>query len=436
MKKLLTALLAASLFVSLAQFGAEARQKTKPKAKAKQQQIELKVEKPQNIKDLEQTTKAEPKKLTEEKQEEQLRLQEAELKAQEAASAKSNKDKKASKNKKETKQNKEIKKSDKVSINTEPGYMKEKVFYIKQCDNIKIAADIYVPKEFDKTKEYPAIVVVHPSGGVKEQTAGLYAQKLAEKGFVTLAYDAAYQGESEGEPRYVEDPASRVEDVRSAVDYLTTLPFVDKDNIGVLGICSGGGYAFNAAETEMRIKAVATVSAFDIGRARRQGLGDSLTEEQQKQKLKSVADQRTNEVNGKAYKYAEYVPDSKREIPANASAIYKEGYEYYKTSRGAHPRAVNKYLYSSLDKQMAFTAFDKPESISPRAVLFIVGGNAETAYFSKEAYDKAKDPKEYFVIPNASHVALYDKTQYVAPAVEKLSEFYSKYLSNHKEWVY
>ena len=371
---------------------------------------------------MEQTTQAEPKKLTEEKQQAQL----AQQKVSSANDKKNKKDKK----------NKEIKKSEKVSINAEPGFMKEKVFYLKQCDNIKIAAEIYVPKEFDKNKEYPAIIVVHPAGGVKEQTAGLYAQKLAEKGFVALAYDAAYQGESGGEPRYVEDPASRVEDVRSAVDYLTTLPFVDKDNIGVLGICAGGGYAFNAAETEMRIKAVATVSAFDLGRARRQGLGDSIPEDQQKQKLQTVADQRTREVNGKAYKYVEYVPDSKREIPVKASAMYKEGYEYYKTSRGAHPRAVNKYLFTSLDKQMAFTAFDRPESISPRAVLFIVGGNAETAYFSKEAYDKAKDPKEYFVIPNASHVALYDQTEYVAPAVEKLAEFYSKYLSSHKEWVY
>lgn len=423
MKKTLTALLTACLFVSLTQFCVEAKQKAKTAPKTKQQQqIELKVEKPQNIKNLEQTTQAEPKKLTEEKQQAQL----AQQKVSSANDKKNKKDKK----------NKEIKKSEKVSINAEPGFMKEKVFYLKQCDNIKIAAEIYVPKEFDKNKEYPAIIVVHPAGGVKEQTAGLYAQKLAEKGFVTLAYDAAYQGESGGEPRYVEDPASRVEDVRSAVDYLTTLPFVDKDNIGVLGICAGGGYAFNAAETEMRIKAVATVSAFDLGRARRQGLGDSIPEDQQKQKLQTVADQRTREVNGKAYKYVEYVPDSKREIPANASAMYKEGYEYYKTSRGAHPRAVNKYLFTSLDKQMAFTAFDRPESISPRAVLFIVGGNAETAYFSKEAYDKAKDPKEYFVIPNASHVALYDQTEYVAPAVEKLAEFYSKYLSSHKEWVY
>lgn len=427
MKKTLTAALAACLLMSLLQLGADAKQNTNNKNK-QPAQIELKTDASKNgsskIK-----IDAPPAKI-----EEQTPQDDAAVKMQAAAA--DTKQSKAGKkqNSKKDKQ-KEIKKAEQIKHqNQEPQFMKEKVFYLKQCDNIKIAAEIYVPKDFDKEKEYPAIVVVPPSGGVKEQTAGLYAQKLASKGFVTLAYDAAYQGESGGEPRYVEDPSSRVEDVRSAVDYLTTLPFVDKDNIGVLGICAGGGYAFNAAETEMRIKAVAAVSAFDLGRARRQGLGDSLTEDQQKQKLKNIAEQRTREVNGKAYKYVEYVPDSKKDIPANASDMYKEGYEYYKTSRGAHPRAVNKYLYTSLDKQMAFTAFDKPESISPRAVLFIVGGNAETAYFSKEAFDKAKAPKEYYVIPNASHFALYDRTEYVAPAIEKLYEFYSKHLSTHQEW--
>ena len=123
--------------------------------------------------------------------------------------------------------------------------MKEKVFYNQTYNNVKIAGELYKPENFDVNKKYPAIVVVHPAGGVKEQVAGLYAKKLSERGFVTLAYDAAYQGESGGEPHFLERPSSRVEDVRSSVDYLTTLPFVDKDNIGVLGICAGGGYAFN-----------------------------------------------------------------------------------------------------------------------------------------------------------------------------------------------
>ncbi len=427
MKKTLTAALAACMLMSLVQFSASAKQKAPAKSKT-QEQIELKIDSPAMKENFQNETE---QKSAKPEQQEAIKP----VTAAQTSTTDKNVPKTEKSKAKKDKTKDAVKKEEQVKpVKQEAQYMKEKVFYLKQCDNIKIAAEIYVPKDFDKEREYPAIIVVPPSGGVKEQTAGLYAQKLAAKGFVTLAYDAAYQGESGGEPRYVEDPASRVEDVRSAVDYLTTLPFVDKDNIGVLGICSGGGYAFNAAETEMRIKAVATVSAFDLGRARRQGLGDTLTEDQQKQKLKNIAEQRTREVNGKSYKYVEYVPDSKKEIPSNASAMYKEGYEYYKTTRGAHPRAVNKYLYTSLDKQMAFTAFDKPESISPRAVMFIVGGNAETAYFSKEAYDKAQAPKEYFVIPNASHFGLFDKTEYIAPAVEKLGEFYSKYLSNHQEW--
>lgn len=320
--------------------------------------------------------------------------------------------------------------------NIEDKIMKEKVYYNQKYSDIKIAGELYKPENFDKSKKYPAIIVVHPAGGVKEQVAGLYAQRLAEKGFVTLAYDAAYQGESGGIPHYLENPGSRVEDVRSSVDYLTTLPFIDKDNIGVLGICAGGGYAFNAAETEMRIKAVATVSAFDLGRARRQGLGDSLTIEQQHQKLKEAADQRTKEANGEPIKYSGYVPNSPEEIPENAPAMYRQGYEYYRTPLAQHPRSENKYIYSNYAQQAAFTAFDRPEFISPRPVLFIVGEKAESAYFSKEAYDKALEPKEYVVIPNATHMEMYYKPEYVNPAVEKLVNFYGKYLKTTEEKLY
>lgn len=306
--------------------------------------------------------------------------------------------------------------------------MKEKVSYKQTYNNVKIAGELYKPQNIDDTKKYPAIVVVHPAGGVKEQVAGLYAKRLAEQGFVTLAYDAAYQGESGGKPHFLENPSSRVEDVRSSVDYLTTLPFVDNDNIGVLGICAGGGYAFNAAETEMRIKAVATVSAFDLGRARRQGLNDSMTIEQQHQKLKDAAKQRTLEVNGGEVKYNGYVPNSLEEIPEGDTTMYRQGYEYYRTPIAQHQRSENKYIFSNYAQQAAFTAFDRPEFISPRPVMFIVGENAESAYFSKEAYDKIPENKEYVIVPNASHIDMYYKPEYVNQAVEKLTEFYSKNL--------
>lgn len=306
--------------------------------------------------------------------------------------------------------------------------MKEKVFYIQNYSNIKIAGELYKPENFDVNKKYPAIVVVHPAGGVKEQVAGLYAKNLAEKGFVTLAFDAAYQGESGGEPHYLEKPSSRVEDVRSSVDYLTTLSFVDKNNIGVLGICAGGGYAFNAAQTDMRIKAIATVSAFDLGRARRQGLNDSMTIAQQQEKLAQAAEQRTKELNNEALKYNSYVPNSLEEIPENATTMYRQGYEYYRTPIAQHPRSENKYIFSNYAEQAAFTAFDHPELISPRPVMFIVGENAESAYFSKEAYDKITGEKEYVIVPNATHIEMYYKPEYVNQAVGKLTDFYRKSL--------
>lgn len=305
---------------------------------------------------------------------------------------------------------------------------KEKVSYKQSYSNIKIVGEMYRPDNFDKNKKYPAIIVVHPAGGVKEQVAGLYAKNLAGQGFIALAYDAAYQGESGGTPHFLESPASRVEDVRSSVDYLTTLAFVDRDNIGVLGICAGGGYAFNAAETEMRIKAVATVSAFDFGRACRQGLEDSLTVKEQQQLLKEAAEQRTKEANGTPIKYDGYGPGSLDKIPENAPMMCKQGCEYYLTPIGQHPRSENKYIFSNYAELAAFTAFDKPELISPRPVLFIVGEKAESAYFSEEAYDKISVNKEYCVIPNASHFDLYYKPECVDQAVQKLSEFFAENL--------
>ena len=296
--------------------------------------------------------------------------------------------------------------------------MKEKVFYNRMYDNIKIAAEIYKPVAFDKNKKYPAIIVVHPAGGVKEQVAGLYAQKLAHKGFVTLAYDAAYQGESGGDPHYLENPASRVEDVRSSVDYLTTLPFIDKNNIGVLGICAGGGYAFNAAETDMRLKAVATVSAFDLGRARRQGLGDSMTIQQQHQKLKDAAEQRTKEANGEEITYVGYVPNSPEEFTDETPVIMQEASNYYRTERCGYPTSVNKMALQSLDRLAAFEAFQYLDTVSPRPLLLIVGSKANTIYFSEDAYNRAKDPKELYVIEGATHVDLYDKPEFVPQVVE------------------
>jgi fermentation-respiration switch protein FrsA (DUF1100 family) len=291
-----------------------------------------------------------------------------------------------------------------------------------------LAGNLYLPANFDETKQYPAIVVVHPNGGVKEQTAGVYSRKLAEKGYVTIVFDASYQGESGGTPHSLEDPHARTEDVSYAIDYLNALGYVDDGRIGALGICAGGGYAAHAAQTDHRIKAVAGISAFDTGRARRRGYGDTLDYADMQKILAEAAEQRTKEAKGEAVRYSVYVPPTEKDIPAHAPAAYREGYEYYRTARGGHPRSDNQWRYTSYPQLIGFTAFDHPEWIAPRPILQIVGSRAESAYFGKDAIDRAREPKELFVIDGASHIDLYDKPEYVPQAVNKLADFFGKNL--------
>jgi fermentation-respiration switch protein FrsA (DUF1100 family) len=204
-------------------------------------------------------------------------------------------------------------------------------------------------------------------------------------------------------------------------------PSVDANRIGVLGICAGGGFAIKAAQTEHRLKAVATVSMVDLGQLRREGLGGVLKSQMQ-QRLDEVAKQRTREANGEAIRYVNYVFNSAGEVPAGATGMYKEGYEYYRTPRGQHPNSQNQYVFTSLDKLMNFTALDQVEMIAPRPLLLIVGSNADSRYFSDNAYAKAGKPSELFEVKGATHIDMYDKPQYVTPAVQKLAEFFGNNL--------
>lgn len=292
--------------------------------------------------------------------------------------------------------------------------------------NITVVGNLYLPAGFNQTKKYPAVIVGHPAGGVKEQTAGTYARCLAEAGFITLAFDASYQGESGGEPRGLEDPAVRTEDFRCAADYLSALPNVG--NIGAMGICGGGGFAIAAAITDHRIKAVAGVSTVDLGQLRRDGMGGSLKERIQ-QRLDAVAAQRIVEANGGEIRYSNYVPDSPGEIPEGAPAMYREGYEYYRTPLAAHPRSTNRYTFTSLDKLIAFTAFDHLEMLTPRPLLVIAGSKADSFFYSQDAYARAQEPKELYVVDGASHIQLYWKPEYVAIVTEKLTKYFDKYLN-------
>ena len=293
----------------------------------------------------------------------------------------------------------------------------------------QVVGNLFLPPGFDDSTKYAAIVVTHPFGGVKEQTADLYADRLAELGFIALAYDASHYGESGGEPRLYEVPGDRVEDIRCAVDYLSNHPQVDENRVGALGICAGGGYTVNAAQTELRIKAVATVSAFDVGSARREGVPRGLiTYEQRVQRLEEIGAQRTREARGEPLRLINFVPASADEITADTPELYREGYDHYCTPRAQHPNAPGKYVFTSLGLQMAFFPFEQVETISPRPLLMIAGSGADTMYFSQEAIEKAKQPNELFIIPGATHIDLYDKPEYVPQVVAKLNDFYSKNL--------
>lgn len=300
----------------------------------------------------------------------------------------------------------------------------EKVRF-KNRVQIEVVGDMYIPRNIDRTKKYSAIIVGHPFGGVKEQTSGLHAQKLAEMGYITLAFDASHYGESGGEPRYIEVPSTRVEDFSAAVDFLSNHSLVDKNRIGVLGICGGGGYAVSAAQIDHRIKAVATLSMYDMGRARRQGLGDVITYEQRMKTLDEIGEQRTREFAGEQRRDIAAIPEK---LSVEDTENTREFYDYYRTSRGNHPNSTTSYSFTSLAPMMNFFPFAQIETISPRPILMIVGERAVSAYFSEDAYEKAAQPKELFVVPGASHVDLYDKPQYMKVSLAKLDSFFTKYL--------
>ncbi len=303
----------------------------------------------------------------------------------------------------------------------------ERVTYPNIAANTVIAANLFKPAGFDASKRYAAIVVGHPFGGVKKQTAGLHALKLAQMGFVTLSFDASHYGDSTGEPRYTEVPTTRVGDYGAGVDFFTHQPFVDPARIGVLGVCGGGGYSVSAAAIDHRVRAIATVSMYDMGRARRQGLGDSMTYEQRMKLLDDIAHQRSIEAAGGGRRDIRALPTQ----PATAAtpAIVREFLDYYDTPRGKHPNSTGWYAFTSLAPMMNFFPFVQVETISPRPLLMVVGEKAESAYFSQDAYQRAAEPKELFVVPGATHVDLYDNPRYTTQSVGRLTSFFRQHLA-------
>ncbi|KAG0043602.1 hypothetical protein BGZ83_011215 [Gryganskiella cystojenkinii] len=287
-------------------------------------------------------------------------------------------------------------------------------------ENLKIAAHLYVPDTYQAGHKLPAVVVVHPFGGVKEQTAGLYAKHLAKQGFVTLPFDRRYQGASEGTPRQQEDPFGAAEDIKSAVTFLSLQEQVDTKRIGILGICAGGGYVLFGASTDHRIKAVATISGVDLG---------AFIRTIPKPTLDGILDDaghaRTQYAKSGQVKYLPIVPQP-NEITDQTTNLMAEGSDYYLTSRGSHPNSINRTTVWSYDRLAVYDSFVSLEQISPRPVLLIAGSKADTLLYSQKAFKLAKEPKELYIVDGSTHIDLYD--HHAPKAYPKLTEFFKQKL--------
>lgn len=286
-----------------------------------------------------------------------------------------------------------------------------------------LSGNLYLPIDFAADKKYPAIVVSHPGGGVKEQTAGTYAKRLAEAGYVSLAFDAAFQGQSGGEPRNIDDPHLRVEDISYAIDYLLTLPFVDANRIGALGICAGGGATMQAGCLDRRIRAVAGISIFDVGGATR-----SMGKEKLLEFLEKVSVQKTAEAHGDPLLLTPIIPDTKAELAPDAPTYLVQAVDYYRTPRAFHPRSTNRAVFSLLDRRVSFFPFQLMNELMTQPLLIISGEISDTIQYSKEAYDAACVPKELYLVKGAGHVDMYDREPYVSEAVVKLAQFFAENL--------
>lgn len=270
---------------------------------------------------------------------------------------------------------------------------------------IDMAGHLHLPADFNENAKFPAIVTVHPGGGVKEQTSGVYARLLAEQDFVALAFDASHQGESGGEPHFLDDPMMRVADVYAAVDYLTTLPFVDAERIGALGICAGGGLTVKAASIDRRIKAVATASAVNVGTLFRKGWDGKQPVETLIATLNAVASQRTAEAAGAEQLLVPYVPCVG---DISAPQDLQEAAVYYLTPRGQHANAQNKMLMTGLGGWAAFDAFDLVDILLTQPLMVVAGSAAGSLWHSEELYAKAPGKKEMFLVEGARHMDFYD----------------------------
>lgn len=294
-----------------------------------------------------------------------------------------------------------------------------------KLNGITIAANVYTPPGYDSSRKYPVVVVAHPNGGVKEQVAGLYAQRLAEQGYITIAADAAYQGASGGEPRNTDKPAYRIEDIRGMADYISQYKGADPGKLELLGICGGGGYSLAAAQTDKRFKAVATVSMFNSGVVRRDGyMGSQIAT--LPERLKQAAAARAQEKAGGEVLYiggAKMTDEQAAKLPFD---LYRQGYEYYSKTH-AHKNSTGRYTMSSLIDLVAFDATTNMKMID-QPLLMIAGSKADSYYMTDAAFKAATGTteKELFLIPGATHIETYYVPDYVDQAIKKLLLFFGK----------
>ncbi|MEZ5016511.1 MAG: alpha/beta hydrolase [Flavipsychrobacter sp.] len=292
---------------------------------------------------------------------------------------------------------------------------------------ITLTGDLYLPKETTNTT-LAALVISGPFGAVKEQASGLYANQMAERGFAALAFDASYTGESGGEPRNVASPDINTEDFSAAIDFIGLQENIDRNKVGIIGICGFGGFALNATVVDKRVKAVATTSMYDMSRVNAKGYFDATTPEQRTQILEQMSLQRWEDAkNGTPALTPMGLPD---QLQGNEPQFVKDYYDYYKTDRGFHPRSINSN--SSWTITTPLSLMNMPiltyiNEISPRPMLVIAGENAHSRYFSEDAYKAAAEPKELMIIPNTVHTDLYDKVDIIP--FDKLESFFTKNLN-------
>ncbi|WP_321369940.1 alpha/beta hydrolase [uncultured Draconibacterium sp.] len=333
-----------------------------------------------------------------------------------------------SENKQTTKEKEEMKQTEEhYTFELSDKVTREKVTF-KNRYGITLTGDLYLPKDRG-TEQLPALAISGPYGAVKEQSSGLYANQFAQRGFAVVAFDPSFTGESGGEPRNVASPDINTEDFSAAIDFLGIQPFVDREKVGIMGICGFGGMGLNAAAVDTRVKAVAVASMYDMSRVTAKGYFDSMTAEQRSQMLEQLCEQRWKDAeNGEPAYGPAGLPEADQLTGEEPEFV--QGYvNYYKTERGFHPRSINSN--GSWTATNALSFMNMPlltyiNEISPRPILIIAGENAHSRYFSEDAYKAANEPKELMIIPGAVHTDLYDKVDVIP--FEKLESFFKENL--------